>query len=273
MSPMPKAGKVMEAPAVGGAKDDDSRPSNGPAVAAMTDKAYEKVAKKEAASETERASRFAQPPAAEPAAPPPPAPQAAAPAREEDNSVRGAIARTQEQRKQKVLDQLADQELGGLASGASSAAPVHSGGSSGLRADSMNRANDADEAPPPPPPAPSTPAVTGRIAGAPSGGDDGSASLLGPIKDQIRRGQCADADAALTKLERAFPATRGLADTRAEWQAACASQAPQLLERRQRALQSESPPMPAYHAKKSAASRPAPAKAAKPAASKADVLK
>jgi hypothetical protein len=281
--------------------------NSGPAVVALADQAYAKSAKKEAGRESERSpDRWAQP-AAEAAPPPPPQAAPAAPpaaarssVEEEDGSVRRAIARTQEQRKQKVVDELANQELGGLNNGAPAGAPAApanegryaqnapSAGSS-YKADTGasnygNRAGAGDDvvAQSATPAMPANSMQQGRGVSTGNLPDDAE-SGLSTVKEQLRRGQCSEASALLTKLERSHPATRGLAETRAEWQSACAAPAQQLLERR---LHSESPEPAAqaapYRASKMRMASPAPmppkkaaAKAAKPvdrgAAKAADV--
>ena len=228
--------------------------SAGPPVVALADQAYGK-AKKTAGVEAEPA---AERPAEQWAQPPPPPPVQAAPAsppaRDEEDSVRAGIARTQEQRQQKVVEALANQELGNLGAGAGASVAQSNEGRYAARypassapgkgdsaANSLGHPGAASESAP-------TPAATAPAANTLiRGGRDDSASHLTAVKEQLRRGQCTEANAALTKLEQSSPTLNGLADTRAEWQSTCAAQ---LFERR---LANEAPE----------AAAPAPARASK----------
>lgn len=267
---------------------------------------FAKSAKKEAGAEAERAAdRWAQPPPpvsapapvqAAPTAPPPAAAPAREPVRDEDDdSVSGAIARTRDQRQQKVVEALANQELGSLGPGGP--APAQSGdgryaqhhagvAKSDSAAGSGGRTLPADNEEAPAPAATPAARASSLSRGLASGGRDEGAAALAAIKEQLRRGQCAEAGAALTRLERSQPALHGLAETRAEWQTTCAAlQVPQLApqaapppERRlaNDALESPASPAPPRAAKLRIASpspapakAPARAKAAKPAERKA----
>jgi hypothetical protein len=221
------------------------RPSDSaPAVAAMADQAYEKkAAERESVAGEER---FAQPPPALSPPPPPPAPVAQAPAAnqeaDDDNSVAGAIARTREQRQRKVVEALANQALGGMA-------------------------NSPPATPPATPPAIQGAPVAGSLGRGPGSNSDDGQAALGAVKEQLRRNQCDEANAALLKLERSFPATHGLAETRAEWQNVCGAQQQMQLERRMRneaaepqTVQSPLPAAPSRSYRKAYAS-PAPPKA------------
>jgi anti-sigma factor RsiW len=214
--------------------------SAGPTVVALADQAYGK--KKSANFEAEQAparpaEQFAQPPPPPQAAPAPAAPAsppAREPAQDEEDSVRGAIARTQEQRKQKVVEALANQELGSLGAGAGAPTAQSDEGRYAQRAAPSSAPSKA-EAPanglghPLAASEPLVPAATVPGGNNLTRGRDDSASPLAAVKDQLRRGQCAEANAALTRLERSSPELPGLADTRAEWQSSCANP---LLERR-----------------------------------------
>lgn len=196
-------------------------------------------------------------PAATPAAPvapaaPAPAPSAAA--TDSEGGVRGAIAQTQARRNQRVIEELANQELGAM--------PAPPGGAA------------RPSSPPPPPPAAAAPAEAERyaqndvadksavaedekkssyasssrhreqasgagsaanMARSPAGpaqrvdnldGDRNNLPLLTAVQEYLRQGRCAEANAALVRVEQSFPATRGLAEARAQWQKSC-SAAPQ----------------------------------------------
>ncbi len=154
--------------------------------------------------------------------------------------MRAGIARTQEQRQQKVVEELANQELGSLGAGPPGAAS--NDGRYAARYPASSATGKGDSA-------------------ANNLGRDDSSAPLTAVKEQLRRGQCTEANAALTKLERSAPTLPGLADTRAEWQSTCAAP---LLERR---LANEAPeaaaPAPARASKRQYAS-PAPAPPAPP---------
>lgn len=225
--------------------------SAGPATVALADQAYGKAKKNiEAEPAAERpAEQWAQPPPLPPAQAAPASPPPREPARDEEDSVRAGIARTQEQRQQKVVEALANQELGTLGAGApaqpnegryAARYPASSTAKGDSAANGPGHPVAASEAAPTPAAAPAANTLI-------RGGRDDSASPLTAVKDQLRRGQCAEANAALTKLEQSSPALSGLAETRAEWQSTCAAQ---LLERR---LANEAPEAPA----------PAPARASK----------
>lgn len=217
------------------------------------DQVSAKAEKKAADAESERWAQPPPPPVSAPApvqaapATPPAAAPAPEPAHDEDNSVRGAIARTRDQRQQKVVEALASQELGSLGAGGNSnqagdgryaqrhASPKSDTAATGSRPLAAEPGEgDASQALA----QNQAPGGAGRVSG--SGKDD--AAALTAVKDQIRRGQCADAAAALAKLERAQPTLHGLAETRAEWQSACAAPLAPQLERR---LPSESFEAPA----------------------------
>jgi len=250
----PTTGVALDAPARSkpayrAAEQQLEQRSAGPAVVALADQSYGK-AKKTAGIESEKAAerpaeQWAQPP------PPPPAqaapvqaapasPPAREPVRDDEDSVRAGIARTQEQRQQKVVEELANQELGSLGAGPPGAAS--NDGRYAARYPASSATGKGDSA-------------------ANNLGRDDSSAPLTAVKEQLRRGQCTEANAALTKLERSAPTLPGLADTRAEWQSTCAAP---LLERR---LANEAPeaaaPAPARASKRQYAS-PAPAPPAPP---------
>lgn len=291
---LPPAAKPSPGGAAGSAAPAPSKPayradeplgtkSAGAPVVALADQAYGK-AKKTAGVELEPAAErpaehWAQPPPPPPAQAAPASPPAREPARDEEESVRAGIARTQEQRQQKVVEALANQELGSLGAGApvaqsnegryaarsSTSSTTGKGDSS---ANNLAHPGAASEpAAPTPTPAASAPAVNTLTRG----GRDDSASPLTAVREQLRRGQCAEAGAALTKLEQSSPTLPGLTDTRAEWQSTCAAQ---LFERR---LANEAPEAAApARASKLKYASPAPApqkspprKAAKPERSNA----
>lgn len=209
--------------------------SAGPPVVALADQAYGK-AKKNAEIEAEPAAerpaeQWAQPPPPPPVQAAPASPPAREPARDEDDSVRAGIARTQEQRQQKIVEALANQEFGNLGAGAGASVAQSNEGRYAARypASSATGKGDSSANSPGHPLAASesapTPAATAPAANTLiRGGRDDSASPLTAVKEQLRRGQCTEANAALTKLEQSSPTLPGLADTRAEWQSTCAAQ-------------------------------------------------
>jgi len=183
-----------------------------------------------------------------PAAPTVSAAPAPSPPVDGEGGVRGAIAQTRPRRAQRMIEELANQELGSLPSGGAGARP---------------------SGPPPPPAAPSQEperyaqndgeeksAATedekkNSYAAPPrareqgnsgsyaqnqvrqqtgpaqrvgnSDSDRGNLPLLQAVQDYLRQGRCADANAALIRVEQSFPATRGLAEARAQWQKSCGS--------------------------------------------------
>lgn len=253
---------------------------------ALDERVYAKAEKKAAGDDAER---WAQPPPPPPPAvyaSPSPAPQAAAPApvqapastppassapesqRDEDNSVSSAIARTRDQRQQKVVEALANQELGSLGAGGNAGAPSpaqsgdsryvqrHAGApkTDSAAASSRGLAQESAEAE-------GAPAATAPGRAIVVGGNrDEGASALAAVKDQLRRGQCAEANTALIKLERTQPTLHGLAELRAEWQSACAAPNVPQLERRvpNEALEAPAPASASRSVNKLRSASPAP---------------
>ena len=306
----PSAGLALEVrtPAVGapGKGAAASSAGNGPFAAksadpgsrALEDRGYAKAEKKAAGNDAERWAQPPPPPPAVYSSPSPTPPQAAAPApaqaptspapesaRDEDNSVSSAIARTREQRQQKVVEALANQELGNLGAGGAAGAPspAESGDNhygqrhaSAPKADSSAPRSGAFAQEPAESEAAPAATVPSRATGVSSNRDE-SASALAAVKEQLHRGQCAEANTALAKLERAQPTLPGLVELRAQWQNTCAAPPPvQQLERRMINESFEAPapaatsrsvsklraanpaPQPKAPARAKAASKPAP---------------
>lgn len=245
-----------------------------------------------------------------PSAPPAAVPAPAAPPADGEGGVRGSIAQTQARRNQRVIEELANQELGAM--------PAPSGGSA-----------RPSSTPPPPPPATAAPAEAERYAQndvaekAPAAEEEKKSSysantrnrdqagsgayaqnmarsqagpaqrvdnldsdrnnlpLLQAVQEYLRQGRCAEANAALVRVEQSFPATRGLPEARAQWQKSCSSapqqQAVPSQERQMLAQPNEAQqtvpmaaPAPMNRAMKKAAparAKPTPAKAADSASS------
>ncbi len=246
----PAASKGAAAPSGNGpfaAKNAD------PAPRALDDRVYAKAEKKVAGNDAERWAQPPPPPPAVYSSPSPTPPPAAAPApvqspaspapessRDEDNSVSSAIARTREQRQQKVVEALANQELGSLGAGGTAGAPspLQSGDNhygqrhaSAPKTDSAAPRSGAFAQEPAESEAAPTATAPSRATGV-SGNRDESAAALAAAKEQLHRGQCAEANTALAKLERAQPTLPGLAELRAQWQNTCAPPPVQQLERR-----------------------------------------
>lgn len=191
---------------------------------------------------------------AAPVAPATPAPAPSVAAADSEGGVRGAIAQTQARRNQRVIEELANQELGAM--------PAPSGGA----------ARPSSPPPPPPPPAAAAPAEAEQryaqndvadksavaedekksnyasssrhreqASGAGSAanmarsqagpaqrvdnldGDRNNLPLLTAVQEYLRQGRCSEANAALVRVEQSFPATRGLAEARAQWQKSCSN--------------------------------------------------
>lgn len=173
---------------------------------------------------------------------PPPPPVSTPSSVDAAGSVRAGMAQTQARRNQRVIEELANQELGAMpgggvaATGHSTAAapPVEperyaqaDTGAERQAAEDEGRgstrsmaqrsregniaANNASNV---------TPSQTAQVSNV-----DRSASmpLLAAVQDLLRQGRCSEANAALVRVEQSFPATRGLAEARAQWQRSCAS--------------------------------------------------
>lgn len=171
-------------------------------------------------------------------------------------SVRAQMEQTQARRKDRIVEQLADQELGAMPapSGGSArpAAPAPAAPTPATTADepeagryALNQAPAAASPPPPPPAAAPPPAeepaqVNSQhdyrlqnyasqgprrsVSTSNSDGDSTGSGLLATVQEQIKQGHCAEANSTLQRIEQAFPATRGLAETRAQWQRVCQTQ-------------------------------------------------
>lgn len=189
--------------------------------------------KKSSALDDYDGRRFAQPPPPMKAAEPPAEPAPTTP------TVRQQMAQAGDRRKDRIVEELANQELGsmpGRGAAAGAAAPA---------------------APPPPPAAAAPEAENQRYAQAPSQAApadeqrataespqyaqnmeknagrrvsnlneaDGSGSaMLQTVNELLQKGRCAEAHSTLTRIEQSFPATAGLAETRAHYLRSCQSQ-------------------------------------------------
>ncbi len=245
----------------------------------------------------------APPAAAAPIAPPAATPAPAAPSADSEGGVRGAIAQTQARRNQRVIEELANQELGAMpAPGGGAARPSSSPPPSATTAPAeaeryaqndvaeksaiaedekksgyAGNARQREQA--------SSGAYAQNVGRATSGpaqrvdnsdGDRNNLPLLQAVQEYLRQGRCAEANAALVRVEQSFPATRGLAEARAQWQKSCSAapsqQAMPGQERQMLAQPSDSQPAapmaapaPMNRAMKKAAparAKPTPAKAA-----------
>lgn len=173
-------------------------------------------------------------------APPPPA--------DGEGGVRAAIAQTQARRNQRVIEELANQELGSMPSGGAGARPSSPPPAAAAPPQEPERyaQNDAVEKSAAAedekknsyatPPRAREQANTGSYAqnnvrsqAGPaqrvdnSDGARGNLPLLQAVQDYLRQGRCAEANAALVRVEQSFPATRGLTEARAQWQKSCGS--------------------------------------------------
>jgi len=230
-------------------------------------------------------------------APPPPA--------DGEGGVRAAIAQTQARRNQRVIEELANQELGSMPSGGAGARPSAPPPTAGVPPQEPERyaQNDAVEKSAivedekknsyATPPRAREQANAGSYAqnnvrsqAGPAqrvdngDGARGNLPLLQAVQDYLRQGRCAEANAALVRAEQSFPATRGLTEARAQWQKSCGSlpqqQGMPSQERQMMAQPTENQqqtpmaaPSPVNRATKKAAparAKPAPSKAADTAA-------
>lgn len=192
--------------------------------------------------------RFAQPPPPMKAEEPPAEAPAAKP------TVRQQMAQAGDRRKDRIVEELANQELGSLpgrGAPAASAPPAAAPPPPASPAEPEGRyaqaprqpAPNADEAPAAGA-APSTADSqqyaqnsapsgaqnyvqnleknsTGRRVSNMNDGDSGGSAMLQTVQDQLRQGRCSEANATLTRVEQSFPATAGLAEARAQWQRSC----------------------------------------------------
>ena len=240
----------------------------------------EHESRKEGKADSLAGQRFAE-------APPPKAADEAKGAGRGSDSLRAQMEQTQARRKDRIVEQLADQELGAMPSPVGGSArpstPVPVQAPAEEPEAGRYAMNQAPASPPPPPPA-ATPAAADDApmassqhdyrsqnaapAAAPpanygnqasSGprravsnsnidGDATGSGLLATVQEQLRQGHCADANSNLVRLEQSFPATRGLAEARAQWQRSCqpqGQQAPNLqnLERQQLMVQPTEAPV------------------------------
>ncbi len=277
---------------------------SGPAIVTMADQAYAKAKKFDSSVEAERPADRQAPPTVAPPPPPRATPPAAAKPREDetDTSVREGLTRTQERVQQKMVDDLANQALAGMNSSANSVPPVpppanvHRYAQGGSAISGSTSHNDNVESPQgrsyaynnqneqaPTPAAAPSPSATGVPSREPVTGaaPDEHAAALTTAKEQLRRGQCSDANTTLTRLERTAPQLYGLTEARADWQSACAAPAPQqALERRMNleaaepAAQMSSPKRAVNKQRLASPAAPSPSKAPprKPTKANADAL-
>jgi len=208
-----------------------------------------------AAPSESRAYEKAEQPAAAPAKPfvqppPPPAELKAVQAQTETRSgLRDQVAQAQDRRKERIVEELANQELGslpGVGGRAGGPAPPQSEAESARYAQSKAPSSGSyDEA------HGSAGAPSGQAAAAPveapyyaqnaapaaapshdqaagprraissADGDSAGSSLLSMVHEHLRQGRCGDAQAALQRLEQTFPTAAGLAEARSQWQRSC----------------------------------------------------
>lgn len=175
--------------------------------------------------------------------------QAAAPSNADgEGSVRAGIAQTQARRNQRVIEELANQELGAMpgvagqtARPAAAAPAVPQGAERYAQAEPGDKAAAEEDARNGPP----TNNLRSREAGAGAGASPGTIQaappppalqasaannierersnlpLLAAVQDLLKQGRCSEANAALVRVEQSFPATRGLSEARAQWQRSC----------------------------------------------------
>lgn len=134
---------------------------------------------------------YAKPRVAPPAPPPPPSPPSqevaaggagAEAALAERDGVREQMKKTQAHRKERIVEELADQALAGM---------------------------------------PAPPGRAAASAAAPLPQAAPASRALATAQEQLQRGRCAESHATLQRLEQTFPAMQGLVETRAQWQRNC----------------------------------------------------
>ncbi|MBL9006578.1 MAG: hypothetical protein JNJ46_20140 [Myxococcales bacterium] len=193
-----------------------------------------------------------------------PPPVAAPSGGDAEGGVRAGVAQTQARRNQRIIEELANQELGAMPGGAGQAAvqgapaptapqeperlaQAEPSDKSAAEDESRNnartnslRSRETNAGPSYAQNVQATPAAqTNNV-------DRGSGlPLLTAVQDLLRQGRCAEANAALVRVEQSFPATRGLVEARAQWQRSCSPQGipatPQNAERQMLAQPMESP--------------------------------
>ena len=184
------------------------------------------------------------PPAVVTAPPPPPAAPSgrasATPSAPAPEGVSGVIAQTQARRNERVVEELANQELGGtgsmpsLPSGSASAdtyvGRVQKNNADGESARSSNRARSVDEYA-----QNSAPGASAQLqaqlqnndsaprrAYSQNGADDDAGGVqLAQLVQHIKGGRCPDAYTLLRQLEQGAPATRGLGEARSLYLRTC----------------------------------------------------
>lgn len=160
------------------------------------------------------------------APPPPPPPEVAAGGAgaeaelAERDGVREQMKKTQAHRKERIVEELADQALAGM-------------------------------------PAPPARAAASAAAAAPLPQAAPASKELATAQEQLQRGRCAEAHATLQRLEQTFPAMQGLGETRTQWQRSC--QMPNQLQASQPAPQKVDPETLLKEGEASAASSVLPA--------------
>lgn len=157
-----------------------------------------------------------------------------------EGGVRAGVAQTQARRNQRIIEELANQELGAMPGGAGQAAAQgapaptapqeperlaqaepsdKSAGEDESRSNTRTnnlRSRETSAGPSYAQNVQATPAAQTNNADRGSG-----LPLLTAVQDLLRQGRCAEANAALVRVEQSFPATRGLVEARSQWQRSC----------------------------------------------------